>query len=68
MTAKMQHTSIYLPATLHQALRIAAVTQKTSMSDLIIQALNGQWSLNSYDPNEMVLISRTELEQLRASS
>lgn len=64
MSATMQHTSIYLPTAVHQALRIAAVTQKTSMSDLIIQALNGEWSLNSDAPNEMVLISKTELEQL----
>lgn len=42
---EIKHTSVYLPKEIHTSLRIASLNTGLTMSDLVVQSLQGTWSL-----------------------
>jgi plasmid stability protein len=55
----MIRTTIYLPEELHQELKIKAATTKTSMSEIIINALEGR-----VDPAKFVIKTTKEAAEV----
>lgn len=45
----VQHTSVYLPKHIHAALRMHSLSDRLTMSELIVRALEGRWDLKDSD-------------------